>query len=74
MANPALQIVFGQIPVGELTYVLSAAQKQRQKNAMILLAFGVIGVSVLCYRLYKENEELREKLQIIKPVRAVVRK
>jgi hypothetical protein len=73
MANPALQVIFGQIPIGELTHVLSAAQKQRQKNAIILLAVGLIGVSLLYYRLHKENKQLREKLRIIKPARVVVR-
>jgi hypothetical protein len=65
MDTNTMQLVFGEIPINELEYVRSAADRQRSKDVIILLSLTAICMAAVCFYLYGQNQKLRKRPSII---------
>ncbi len=62
--DPVMQAVFGTMPIGQLSAVQAATGKNNSLNTIILVGGVALVLGVTVYILYKQNQKLREQLEL----------
>lgn len=63
--DPVMQTLFGKMPIEQLNSVQTAAGKNKNSNAILILGGVTFFLSITAYILYKKNLELKQKIKLV---------
>lgn len=66
MADPIMEVIFGKMPINQLSSVQIASDKSKASDIIILLLTAAIVAGVYAYVVHEKNLELKKQLEGMK--------